>query len=107
MTYLRPASVPQRRWYSKKGGEVEAETESFEQVRKRAQIRKHGEAMKAKIEEDAMDPLLRKAYQEIEDEDRMAQGLPPIHRGGIGKTSSTGSGNKASKQKTTSRHKKR
>lgn len=53
--------------------------QSIEEVRRRALLKKDGEKLKLKVQEDALDPLIRQAYDELEDEDRVRQGLPPIH----------------------------
>jgi hypothetical protein len=42
-------------------------------------MKKDAAKMKQQVQESAMDPLIRQAYDELEDEDRMAKGLPPIH----------------------------
>lgn len=42
-------------------------------------MKKDAVKLKQQVQEAAVDPLIRQAYDELEDEDRMRRGLPPIH----------------------------
>jgi hypothetical protein len=52
---------------------------SIDEVRRRARLRKDADKLKAQLAEETMDPLLKQAYEELEDERRISMGLPPIY----------------------------
>ena len=64
---------------------VAPEIPSIEEVRRKANAQKNVEKVMRELSHENEDPLIRQAYEELEDEDRMRRGLAPLKRAPPGK----------------------
>lgn len=91
----RPA-VPDRHSYiedeaAKEAYKVAEETEkassavSIEDLRRKVNAKKNLEKVMKQLSTENEDPLIRQAYEELEDEDRIRRGLGPLRRAPPGK----------------------
>lgn len=55
-------------------------TLSIEEVRRKANIKKNMEKLLSDLATENEDPIIRRAYEELEDEERLKKGLPPLKR---------------------------
>lgn len=63
--------------------EIQRETgriDSIESVRRKASVAQNLEKLQLMFRMENEDPLIRQAYEELEDEDRIRNGLPPLRR---------------------------
>lgn len=58
---------------------------SIEEVRRKANAKLNVEKVKQQLTFENEDPLIRQAYEELEDEDRVRRGLAPLRRAPPGK----------------------
>jgi len=58
---------------------------SIEEVRRKANAKRNVEKVLQQLTSENEDPLIRQAYEELEDEDRMRRGLAPLRRAPPGK----------------------
>lgn len=63
---------------------------SIEEVRRKATAQKNLEKVIAQVTSENEDPLIRQAYEELEDEDRLRRGLAPLRRAPPGKLKQSG-----------------
>jgi hypothetical protein len=63
---------------------------SIEEVRRKVNAKKNVEKLISQISSENEDPLIRQAYEELEDEDRIRRGLAPLKRAPPGKIKSRG-----------------
>lgn len=64
---------------------VSADIPSIEEVRRKVNAKKNVEKVMRQLSHENEDPLIRQAYEELEDEDRMRRGLAPLKRAPPGK----------------------
>lgn len=58
---------------------------SIEEMRRKVNAKKNVEKVMQQLTSENEDPLIRQAYEELEDEDRIRRGLAPLRRAPPGK----------------------
>lgn len=58
---------------------------SIEEMRRKVNAKKNVEKVIQQLTSENEDPLIRQAYEELEDEDRIRRGLAPLRRAPPGK----------------------